>query len=108
MSKIFLKDAKKKDMTDKYLRYDREMFETKTCFTHAQCQAEIGLRNAWYILEICLKLVWKIPEISLIYVWDKMTALWQNDCLTFTSYDTFSNIIPKYTTFVKDFFGFDD
>ena len=34
---------------------------------------------------------------------DEMTALWPNDKLTFT----FSNSIPKWTSFVKEIFGFD-
>ena len=33
---------------------------------------------------------------------DKMTALWPNESLTFTVYVIFSNIIPNWTTFVKE------
>ena len=35
---------------------------------------------------------------------DEMTALWQNDSLTFTFCMTFSNIIPNWTIFVKEVF----
>ena len=35
---------------------------------------------------------------------DEMTALWPNDSLTFTFYETFSNSIPYWTTFVKEVF----
>ena len=35
---------------------------------------------------------------------DKMTALWTNESLTFTFYETFSNSLPIWTTFVKEFF----
>ena len=35
---------------------------------------------------------------------DEMTTLGQNDSITFTFYLTFSNGIPQWTTFVKDFF----
>ena len=38
---------------------------------------------------------------------DEMTALWPNDSLTFTFYVIFSNSIPNWTTFVKEFFWFD-
>ena len=38
---------------------------------------------------------------------DKMTALWPNDSLTFTFYETFSNNIPNWTIFVKEVFWFD-
>ena len=35
---------------------------------------------------------------------DEMSALWPNDSLSFTSHETFSNSIPKWTTFVKEVF----
>ena len=35
---------------------------------------------------------------------DEMTALWQNDSLTFTLYATFSFSITNWTTFVKEVF----
>ena len=35
---------------------------------------------------------------------DKMTALWQNDSLSFTLYATFSFSITNWTTFVKEVF----
>ena len=35
---------------------------------------------------------------------DKITASWPNDSLTFTLYVKFSNRIPNWTTFVKEFF----
>ena len=38
---------------------------------------------------------------------DEMTALWQNDSLTFTFCMTFSNIIPNWTIFVKEVFWSD-
>ena len=39
---------------------------------------------------------------------DKMTAFWPHDSLTFTFCMTFSNIIPNWTTFVKEVFWYDD
>ena len=35
---------------------------------------------------------------------DEMKALWPNDGLSFNFYETFSNSIPKLTTFVKEAF----
>ena len=35
---------------------------------------------------------------------DKMNALRPNNRLCFTSFETFSNSIPNWTTFVKEFF----
>ena len=35
---------------------------------------------------------------------DKMNAFWPNNRLSFNSYKTFSNSIPKLTTFVKEVF----
>ena len=35
---------------------------------------------------------------------DEMTALWPKDNLTFTFYETFSNSIPYWTTFVREVF----
>ena len=35
---------------------------------------------------------------------DKMTALWPNYSLTFTFYVTFSNILQKWTSFIKEVF----
>ena len=35
---------------------------------------------------------------------DEMTALWPNDSLTLTFYETFLNSLPNWTTFVKEFF----
>ena len=37
---------------------------------------------------------------------DKMNDLQPNNHLSFTSCDTFSNSIPNWTTFVKEFFWF--
>ena len=34
----------------------------------------------------------------------KITALWPNDSITLNSYETFSNSIPKWTTFEKKIF----
>ena len=45
-----------------------------------------------------------MPNISLRYAFEEMTALWPNDSLTFTFFETFSNSIPKWTTFVKEIF----
>ena len=35
---------------------------------------------------------------------DKMTGLWRNDSLTFTSYVIFSSSIPNWTNFGKEVF----
>ena len=35
---------------------------------------------------------------------EEMKALWPNDSLSFNFYETFSNSIPKLTTFVKEVF----
>ena len=39
---------------------------------------------------------------------DKMSAMWQNDSLTFTFYETFSKQIPNWTTFVMKGFWLDN
>ena len=38
---------------------------------------------------------------------DKMTALWPNDNLTLTFYETSKNFIQNWTPFVKEVFWFD-
>ena len=38
---------------------------------------------------------------------DEMTALWPNESLTFTFYETCSTSIPDWTTFVKEVFWLD-
>ena len=39
---------------------------------------------------------------------DEMTALWPNDNLTLTFYETFSNSIPNWAIFVEEVSWFDD
>ena len=46
----------------------------------------------------------KFLDLMLSFQSDKITAFWPNQRLTFTFYETFSNSIPNWTTFVKEFF----
>ena len=39
---------------------------------------------------------------------DKITDLWQNDCITFTFYETVSNCITNWTTFANEIFWLND
>ena len=59
-------------------------------FFHSMISLESGKRN------------WGISLES-----DEMSALWQNDHLTFTFHYTFSNSTPSSKKFIKEVYGFD-
>ena len=48
----------------------------------------------------------KVFDSSISLESDKITALWPNDSLTLTFYETFSNSIPNWAIFVKEDFWF--
>ena len=50
----------------------------------------------------------KVFDLIISLKSDKITALWPNDSLTLTFYETFSNSIPNWAIFEKKVLWFDN
>ena len=70
--------------------------------------ASLLMRKSQNVYQTEQLLYKKVFDSSISLESDKITALWPNDILTFTFYETFSNSIPNWAIFEKEAFWFDD